>query len=175
MFHAVSVSHLLSQASLLGLVFGMALTLEGVNRVKERTRFEARKPGVAENLRAFFQHLQQLSNPDLQFVAYSGLQSADKVIADVACNVYAIYIEKPSTSVVDSWLKGSDHATVAAANGDFVAKLLGTAAQAAKRHCVVFGDGLNMGTGFTLGAHTTVNGNSKSLIADAPTGFVIVG
>lgn len=167
--------HLAAQASLVAMVFGMALTLEGINRVKERTRWDVRKPGAAETLRALWKHMQALGNPDLQFVAFSGLQSADGVIANVACNVYAIYIEKPTTSVVDSWLKGSDHATVAAANGDFVAKLLGTAAAAAKRHCVVFPDGLNMGTGFTVGAHTTVNGNSKSLVADAPTGFVVVG
>jgi hypothetical protein len=167
--------HLAAQASLVAMVFGMALTLEGINRVKERTRWDVRKPGAAETLRALWKHMQALGNPDLQFIAYSGLNAADKVIADVACLVYAIYIEKPSTSVTDAWLKGSDHATVAAANGDFVAKLLGTAAAAAKRYAVIFSDGLNMGTGFTLGSHTTVNGNTKSNVADAPTGFVVVG
>jgi hypothetical protein len=32
-----------------------------------------------------------------------------------------------------------------------------------------------MGTGFTLGCHTAVNGNTKSAAADAVTGFCVVG
>lgn len=164
--------HLALQLGLLA-AFGMAITLEGINKVKERTRWDVRKPGVAEALRSLWKHMQALGNPDLQFVAYSGLESADKVIADAACSVYAIYIKKPSASTTDAWLKGSDHATTAAANGDFVAKLKSTTST--REFCPVFHDGLIMATGFTLGSHTTVNGNTKSAAADAPTGFVVIG
>ncbi len=152
----------------------MALTLVGINVAKELARGESRKPGVHESLRSLWKHMQQLGNPDLQLVFFSGLGAADKVIADVACKLFALYAIKPAASTVDSWLKGSDHATVAAANGDVVAKMIGTGG-GGRAYCPVFHDGLKLGTGLTLGAHTTVNGNTKSNAADAPTGFAIVG
>lgn len=152
--------------------FGV-LTLEANNRVKDRTRYEARKPGVAEALRSFFKHMQALGNVDLQWVAYSGLNAADGVIANVACSLYVLYIEKPQASAVDVWFKGSDHATVAAAAAD-VSVIL-RAAVLTKRFCLVFHDGLPLSTGLTLGAHTTAAGNTKSAAADAPIGFAIVG
>ncbi len=152
----------------------MALTLEGVNLVKRRTRYDTRKVGVAEALRSFFKHMENLGNPDLQFVAISGLDAADKVVADAACKLYALYIAKPTASTTDAWFKGSNHATVAAANGDVVVYLRGTSG-GGRAYCPVFHDGLPLGTGLTVGAHTTVNGNTKSAAADAPTGFAIVG
>lgn len=151
----------------------MALTVEDVNLVSQKALAESRSAGSQEALRALFAHFNTRKNPDLQLVPYSGLNAADKVIADVACKVYCVFIKKPAASATDAWLKGSDHATVAAANGDFVAKML--AAGAGDEHCAIFPDGLRMGTGFTLGSHTTVNGNTKSNVADAPTGFCIVG
>lgn len=156
------------------LCVGMALSLTDILTVKENARVEARKAGVAASLRSLWTYMQQLGNPDLQLVFFSGLNAADKVIADVACKVYAIFILKPAASTTDAWLKGSNHATTAAANGDFVAYLRGTSG-GGRAYCPVFHDGLPMGTGFTLGCHTTVNGNTKSAAADAATGFAIVG
>lgn len=152
----------------------MALSLEGINTVKRRARGDTRAVGVAEALRSLWKHMENLGNPDLQLVAISGLDSADKVIADAACKLYAVYIKKPDASTTDSWFKGSNHATVAAANGDITAYLRGTSG-GGRSYCVVFHDGLPLGTGLTVGAHTTVNGNTKSAAADAPTGFAIVG
>lgn len=152
----------------------MALTLEGANLVKRRTRMDTRAVGVAESLRSFWKHMENLGNPDLKYQAISGLESADQVISDSPCKVYAIYMKKPSASTVDAWLKGSNHATAAAANGDFTAFLVGTAG-GGRSYMPVFHDGLKMGTGFTVGCHTTVNGSSKSLVADAATGFALVG
>lgn len=152
----------------------MALVLTDIFTVKERARYESRSPGVAESLRALFKHLNQIGNPDLKLVEYSGLGAADAVISDSACKLYAIFAKKPTASTTDSWLKGSNHATVAAANGDFVAYLRGTSG-GGRSYCPCFMDGLPLGTGLTLGAHTTVNGNTKSNAADAPTGFAIVG
>lgn len=152
----------------------MALSLEGVLVVKQKSRFDSRKAGVTESLRALWAYLPYLGNPDLQLVAYSGLETADAVIADAACKVHAIYVKKPTASTVDAWLKGSDHASAAAANGDVVVKLIGTGG-GGREYCPVFADGLPMGTGFTLGSHTTVNGAVKSAAADAATGFVIIG
>jgi hypothetical protein len=159
----------------LGFVFGMALTLEGIVNIKERCRIESRRnPAVADGLRAFFKSMQQLGNPDLQFVAISGLSAADVVLANVACRLYGVFIIKPSASTVDAWFKISDHATVAGTNPDVAVKLIGTGG-GNKSFFLNFGDGLQLGTGATAGSHTANNGNTKSAAADAPTGFGIVG
>ena len=152
----------------------MALTLENINLVKQKTYPDSRWPGVAENLRALWAHMQQLRNVDLKIGMFSGLNSADVVISDSACKVFAIFMKKPTASTTNAWFKGSNHATVAAADGDFATFLVGSSG-GGREYCVVYSDGLPMGTGFTVGCHTTVNGNTKSNAADAATGFVIVG
>lgn len=152
----------------------MALTLSDPNIIKQKSFIEAKNPGPQSSLRAFFNYLPYLRNPDLKIAFVSGLGTADVVVSDSACKVYAVYLKKPSASTTDAWAKGSDHATVAAANGDFVAKLVGTNG-GGREYAPFFADGLPMGTGFTVGSHTTVNGNTKSAAADAWTGFVIVG
>lgn len=171
MFNAsIDLTHVFTTLACLG----MALSLGDINAVMRRARGDSRKVGVAEALRSLVQHMHNIGNPDLQLVEFSGLASADKVIADAACKVYAIFIAKPTASTVNAWLKGSDHATVAAAAGDFSARLVGTSG-GGRQYCPIFHDGLPMGTGFTMGCHTTVNGNTKSQAADAATGFVIIG
>lgn len=152
----------------------MALTLENINLVKQRTRWEVRTPGASEALRSLWKHMEAKGNPDLQFVAFQRNGTNDNVIADVACRVYALYFKKPSTSTTAAWLKASDHATVAAANGDIVISLAAAAA-ALKEGCVVFHDGLSMATGVTQACHTAVDGNTDSAAADSPAGFFIVG
>lgn len=152
----------------------MALTLEGINLVKQRSRHDTRKPGVFEALQSLWKHMQQLGNLDLQIVVWGSTAAADKVVADAACKVYAIFLSKPSASTTDAWFKGSDHATVAAAAGDFSARMVGTGG-GGRQYCPVFHDGLPMGTGFTVQTHTTVNGNTKSAAADSVTGFAIIG
>lgn len=152
----------------------MALVLENANLVRQKTFPDSRKPGVAESLRSFWKHMEQLSNPDLKIKMFSGLETADVVVSDAACKVYAIFMKKPTASTTNAWFKGSNHASAAAANGDFTTLLVGTNG-GGREYCPVYHDGLPMGTGFTVGCHTTVNGNTKSNAADAATGFVIVG
>jgi hypothetical protein len=152
---------------------GMALTLEDINLVKRRTRWDTRKPGVSENLRALFKHMESKSNPDLKFQAISGLETADVVLSDSACKLYALYLVKPTASTVNAWMHLSDHATVSS-SGDVTVKFVGTGG-GGQVHCVTFPDGLQLATGATVGCHTAVGGTSKSLVADAVTGFGIVG
>lgn len=153
----------------------MSLTLETANLTKQRARAEVRSPGASLALKALFMQLaQNRGNPGLQFTSISGLESADVVAADVACRLYCIYGKKPTASTVSSWLKASDHATTAATAPDWAAKFVGTGG-GAQEHAFTFADGLQMATGVAIGAHTANNGNSKSLVADAPTGFAIVG
>lgn len=152
----------------------MALSLENILQVKRRTRWETRKPGASESLRALFKHMESLGNPDLQLVALDFTANADIVVADVACKLYALYLKKPSGSTTDAWVKGSDHATVAAANGDVVAKMIGTGG-GGQEHCIIYPDGLKLGTGLTMASHTTVSGNTDSNDADSCAGFAIIG
>lgn len=152
----------------------MALVLEDINLVRQRSREDAQKVGIAEALRALWKHMVSLRNPDLKIKFFSGLETADVVISDAACKLFFVAVTKPSGSTTDAWFKISDHASVAAAAADVVAKLIGTGG-GGRAYGVTFLDGLKLGTGATAGCHTTNNGATKSAAADAATGFAIVG
>ena len=152
----------------------MALSLADPNTAIRKARGSARAASTQEAIRALSHYLDYMGNPDIQFKAFSGLETADVVIADVGCTLLALYGKKPAASTTNAWLKGSNHATTAAANGDVVLFFVGTSG-GGREHCPTFGDGLAFGTGLTLGCHTTVNGNTKSAAADAVTGFAIIG
>lgn len=151
----------------------MALTTEAINLVRQRCFPQLKGRHIAEQLKALFDHLNFAGNPDLTFVPLTGA-GTDQVVSDVACKVYAVYVRKPTASTTDAWAKASDHASVAAANGDWVVKLLGTGG-GGKEYMTTFPTGLLMGTGFTFATHTTVNGSTDSNAADQPVGFAIVG
>jgi hypothetical protein len=153
----------------------MAQTLENALRVKQKTLDFTRKPAQQSLLRTLFSHLaQHKGNPDLQFVPISGLETADVVLSDVPGRLYAVLVRKPVASTVDAWFKVSDHASAAAAAADFAAKLVGTGG-GGQEVLLVFPDGVILATGATAGSHTAVGGSSKSLVANAPVGFAIVG
>ena len=153
----------------------MALTLESINLVKQRTRWQTlNAPGAVEALRSLWQHMEQKGNPDLQFVKFEKATTNDVVLADVPCRIYAIYYKKPAASTTASWMKISDHATVCSTTGDIEIPLAAAAA-AGKEGCVVFHDGLSMAIGATWATHTALAGNTDSNAADTPAGFVIVG
>ncbi len=153
----------------------MALSLENILLVKLKCRIDIqRNPGVSKALAAQFMHLNTIGNPDLQYVPIDYTGNADIVVADVACRIYAIALTKPTASTTDAWPKGSDHATVASANGDWVQKMIGTGG-GGRQYCPTYQDGLIMGTGFTTASHTTVNGSTDSNDADASVGFAIIG
>lgn len=156
------------------LVVGMALSLGDINAVFRRARAESRSSGVANAIRGLSAHMQILGNPDLQFVAFDTSGAVDIVIANVGCKLYALFLKKPTASTTDAWFKGSNHATVAAANGDIVVYLRGTSG-GGRSYCPTFHDGLPLGTGLTVASHTTVNGSTDSATADSPTGFAIIG
>lgn len=153
----------------------MALVLESITNVKRRCIPEAKSVGSQAALRMLFEVMNDKHrNQDLKIAFFSTLSAADVVISDSPCKLYAVFLKKPAASTVDAWFKGSDHATVAAANGDITAKLRGTAGGGLE-HCITYPDGLPLSTGLTVASHTTVNGAVDSAAADAPTGFAIVG
>lgn len=154
----------------------MAISVEDINKVRQKCRIDSlAKIGPAQILRALFKHFNDaLRNPDLQFVPFVCSNSADAVIADAACKLYFLVAIKPAASTTNAWLKGSNHATTAAAAGDVAIPLIGTGG-GGKAQTLAFPDGLPLGTGFTVNCHTTVNGNTKSQDADCATGFAIIG
>lgn len=153
----------------------MALTLQDIVLVKQKCRIDIQKnPGASKSLQALFMHMNSIGNPDLQYVPVDFTLATDRVVADVACRIFAIVLTKPTASTTDAWPKGSDHATVAAANGDWVQKMIGTGG-GGRQYCPTYQDGLIMGTGFTMASHTTVNGSTDSATADAATGFALIG
>jgi hypothetical protein len=151
----------------------MVLTLTDANVAFRKARGSSLGAGSQEVLRALSAHINTLGNPDLQIVPYTTTGAADVVIANVACKLHAIYMKKPTASTTDAWLKGSDHATVASANGDIVTKLIGTGG-GGREYCVTYADGLALGTGLTIASHTTVNGSTDSAAADSASGFCIL-
>jgi hypothetical protein len=126
----------------------MAVSLEGINLTKQRARAETRKPKIQLLLKTLFSYLaQHKGNPDLQFVAFSGLTSTDVVVADAACKVYAQYMKKPSTSSTAAFVKD----------------------------LLIFPDGKSMANGYTLISNTTSGGGTGTAAADQCSGFVIIG
>lgn len=152
----------------------MALTLEDINLVKQKTQGESRKAGVQEALRSLWKHMQQLKNPDLKIKFFSGLSSADVVASDAACKLYALFFVKPAASTTAAYLKVSDHASAMQASSSVVIYLAATGG-GGQSHCLVWHDGLLMNTGATIGSATAGSGTTQSNAADAPTGFAIVG
>lgn len=152
----------------------MAQTLEDINKVKQRCRAEARKPGVAEALKALFKHMEQLRNPDLQFVPLDYTANADIVISDVPGKLYALYLKKPTASATLAVVKISDDAATCNAASEFMLPFVATGG-GGQEHCAIFPDGLKFNTGMTTASHTTVAGAVDSADADACVGFAIIG
>jgi hypothetical protein len=150
----------------------MALSLESAVRVKQRTLAETRKPKIQALLKAFWSyHDQHKRDPDLQFVAFAALETTDVVIADAACKVYLIYIEKPSASATAAFFKGTDHATTGSSTAaELVQKVASNNVE-----LLLYPDGFAMANGFTILSETTADGSSGSSAADRPNGWVVVG
>ena len=153
----------------------MAQTLENALNVKKKALGDTRTAASQALLRTLFSYLaQHKPGVDLQFVAISGLDTADVVLSDVAGRLYCVLLRKPAASTTNAWAKISNHATTAAANGENTYFLVGTGG-GGQEICECHPNGQIFTTGMTIGSHTANNGNTKSNIADAPVGFGIVG
>lgn len=150
----------------------MALTLSDANLVRQRVVAETREPHIQALLKVLFSHIaQHKGNCDLQLVNFA-IAAADIVIADVACRLYALYYDRPSTAVA-SWLKGSDHATTAAQDPDVIIPIV--ASHDGKGQMLVFPSGLALANGLSIASHTAINGTTDSSAPERGTGFAIVG
>lgn len=117
----------------------------------------------------FFSWLaQQQRKPDLQVVEFDSM-TADVVIANAACTIYAIVAHKPTTTAAT--LKGSNHASAQAASTQVLA-----ISQATVRSDVIFyPKGMALSLGLTMSSDTTPDGTTDSSAGDGATGVVLLG
>jgi hypothetical protein len=150
----------------------MALSLVDANLVRQRAFAETRKAKVQAALKAFFSYwAQHKNNPNLQFVAISGLTAAETVIADAACKVHALFLASPAGATNASFCKMTDHAsTQSDDSSEWVTKIAATATE-----CLISYDGLAFANGVTMQGNTTASGGTTSAAGDVCTGFAIIG
>lgn len=151
----------------------MALTLERATFVRQRTLADTRKPKIQAVLKAFWSYWDQHKrDPDLQFVPFVTLGSAaDVVIADAACKVYLIYIASPTGATNATFVKATDSATTGSDTASEIVQKVG----ATSIEMLTYFDGLAMGSGFVLEAHTTADGGTGTSAADRANGWVVLG
>lgn len=153
----------------------MALSLENANLVWQKAKIALESLGAkrvhVEALRQLKEYLSSVrSNPDLQFVAFANL-TGDTVVADAACQLYAIFAKKQATAT-DAFLKAVDHATTAAGTTFFLCVEL---AEASEQVLLIFPGGIPQASGITLVSSTTDTGGTDSTSGDGPDGFCIIG
>lgn len=158
----------------------MALALEGANAVWNRVKIALANRNSASHLvlRALKTYLAtQAKNPKLQFVfvdgsinASDGGNTADQVLANAACTLYAVYGHK--VGATETILKLTNHATTAATNGTQDGAI---AATASGDFLQIYPDGRALSAGLTVTEDTTRTGSTLTLAANRIDGFVIIG
>jgi hypothetical protein len=126
--------------------------------------------GIRGAVKNLFDYIAQYKGIQLQFVAFSDL-TGDTVIADAACQLYAIVAKKQATAT-DAFLKAVDHATTAAGSTFFLCVEL---ADSAEQIALVFPNGIPQSAGITLVSSTTDTGTTDTTTGDGPNGFCIIG
>ena len=154
----------------------MALTLEGAQFVRQKTRMWTRNPLVFKTLQAFFAyHAQFKSNADLQLVYLDDVDVTGTngvIVADAACTLYFAFLQKRATAT-DSYFKLFDNATVDTTAGDERVTL--ATLEASEPVFAVFPSGLTMANGIVATSHTTGDGTTDSTAGDSGDGFIILG
>lgn len=114
-------------------------------------------------------------NPDLQFIPIDAADIDDangKILADTACKLYGVFLEKQATATDVYTAILDDEADDASPIADvrLVLGLIGSSEQA----FAVYPDGLAMAKGIVAKAYTEFDGTTDSNAADTPYGFVII-
>lgn len=118
----------------------------------------------------------QGKNPQLQFVSFSGASmasdggAADVVLCSGPCTLYATYLAKAGS--VETIYKGSNNATTAATDGTQDHAIAATVAGDVFE---IYPKGRALSAGLTVAEDTTRTGSTRTLTANAMSGFVIIG
>ena len=164
----------------------MSLSLQNANLVRQKTYMFERNPGVFYELKALFLHLAaNRGNPQLQIVNVDGTSLASdggattpQVVANVACNMYAIYLKKFGST--QTWFKLNDSATTVTGNGtDTMTIALNTTDQAGDtskfEYLWTYPMGYTFANGISITEQTTATGTTQTLKANRADGFIIIG
>ena len=116
-----------------------------------------------------------LGNPQLEFVPIDATDIDDasgKVLADVACTLYAVFLKKLATAT-DVYTHILDDATddtgVATDTRVLLAML-----ESEESAFAIYPNGIPMAAGVVAKAYTTAAGTTDSAAADTPNGFIII-
>ena len=164
----------------------MALSLEDSNLAWQRVKIAlATEPTAAgsgtpppaidafKSLKTYLATV--LGNPTLQFVAIDATDIDDasgKVLADVACTLYGVFLKKLATAT-DVYVHILDDATddtgVATDTRVLLAML-----ESEESAFAIYPNGIPMAAGVVAKAYTTAAGTTDSAATDTPNGFVII-
>lgn len=156
----------------------MALSTQSANLVRQKVHADTKNPGVFYALKSLFLHLAaNKGNPDLQYCAIDGntsasdgSNSANQVLADTACTIYAIYLKKTGSTA--TWFKATDNATTATTNGgQDISHVITTAND---EYLFIYPTGHSMANGITVTENTSATGSVLTLKANKIDGFVII-
>ena len=159
----------------------MALSLENSLLVWQKAKASMESLGADSVSIAAFKALKEKlagvgGNPDLQFVPIAATDVDDasgKVLADVACKLYAVFGKKLATAT-DAYLAILDDATDDTGVATDVRVIL-PFLEASHKALFVEPDGLVMATGVVAKSYTDWDGTTDSSSADTPNGFAIIG
>lgn len=162
----------------------MAISLESANKVRQKTYGAGLNPLVYAQLKAFFQFwATHKSNADLQFIPFDGTDAdaaGGKVLADAACTLYAVFLEKGNLgnetdgTATDAYIWLLDDATDDAGAGTD-GRIALPSLTVDEQSLYLSPAGIVMATGVVVKAYTDIDGVTDSTAGDAPNGFVIIG
>jgi uncharacterized protein YuzB (UPF0349 family) len=146
-----------------------------LNAKRRALNFPNISPEVQRQLKTFFETLGQLKgNPDLAIVEFDELSDTDVVIADAACKLYGLYLQKDSSTATFTKLT-DDASTSSDTAADFVLKSPATGAAALPTdRFVAFPSGFALANGATMQGNTTADAGTGSA-SNGEKGFAIIG
>lgn len=168
----------------------MAITTQSAQLVRQKAYFSTYSYNASTTspeqvsplnyyvFKAFFLHMaMNKGNPDLNYTNIDGLynssdggNTADQVLCNGPCTLYAIFLRKTgSTSTSFKW---TNHASTATTDGTQDGVISMTVAGSCFQ---IFPDGRALSTGLTVTEDTTRTGSTLTLKANKIDGFVILG
>ena len=158
----------------------MALSLQDSNLVWQKTKISleslAADPIVSAAFKALKEKLAGVGgNPTLEFIPITATDIDDasgKVLANVACKLYGVFLKKQATAtdVYTHIINDATDDTGVTTDTVVVLATLVTGEQA----FAIYPSGLSMSAGVVAKAYTTPPGVTDSASADTPNGFVII-
>jgi len=122
---------------------------------------------LLQSLKTFL--AQQGGNPDLEVVPFDNLSSTEVVIANAACKLYALVLNKVTATA--TFTKATDSATT---SSDASSEIRVWSTIAGNQHALIYPSGQPFANGITMQGNTTAGGGTGSG-ADGCEGFAIIG